>query len=417
MDTERGALSGLTILDLCDEKGQLVGKLLGELGARVIKVEPPGGDAARNVGPFRNDTPDPNQSLNFWAFNTAKESITLDLDTTAGQGLLKKLVLKADAVLESFDPGYLDSLGLGYEGLSELNSRLIVTSITGFGQDGPYRDYKTSDIVGLAMSGIMHSCGYDDVPGSPPIRPSGGHAYMITAHYAAIGTLLALNWRDMTGEGQRVDASIHEACSCTTEWSVPMYISHGSIVRRMTGRHHAVDPTPRSMYPTSDGGYVNIFAVLNSLHQWWSLVTWMDSEGMAEGLTDTKYRDMDLMRERTNPEVDHAFEVIRKFIASHTAEEIYRGAQERKFPWGVVRAPDENLDDPHFYEDRRFFEQVEHPELGETYTYAGRPFIAHKTPWRTFRSPLLGEHNQKVYSGDLGLTDEEIEDLQVEGVI
>ena len=275
MNTEQGALSDLTILDLCDEKGQLVGKLLGEMGARVIKIEPPSGDAARNVGPFRNDIPDPNQSLNFWAFNTAKESITLDLDTTAGQGLLRKLVMKADVVLESFDPGYLDSLGLGYEGLSGLNSRLVRTSITGFGQDGPYRDYKTSDIVGLAMSGIMHSCGYDDVPGSPPIRPSGGHAYMISAHYAAIGTLLALNWRDMTGEGQRVDASIHEACSCTTEWAVPIYIYHGGIVRRMTGRHHSADPTPRTMYPTSDGGYVNIFAVLNSLHQWWSLVTWM----------------------------------------------------------------------------------------------------------------------------------------------
>ena len=156
MNTERGALEDLTILDLCDEKGQLVGKLLGEMGARVVKVEPPDGDAARNVGPFRNDIPGPNQSLNFWAFNTAKESITLDLDSTAGQGLLKKLALKADVVLESFDPGYLDSLGLGYGDLSALNARLIMTSITGFGQDGPYRDYKTSDIVGLAMSGIMH---------------------------------------------------------------------------------------------------------------------------------------------------------------------------------------------------------------------------------------------------------------------
>ena len=139
MNTEQGALSDLTIVDLCDEKGQLTGKLLGEMGARVIKIEPPGGDAARSIGPFRNDIPDPNQSLNFWAFNTAKESITLDLDTTAGQGLLKDLALKADVVLESFDPGYLDSLGLGYEDLREVNDSLIMTSVTGFGQDGPYR--------------------------------------------------------------------------------------------------------------------------------------------------------------------------------------------------------------------------------------------------------------------------------------
>ena len=123
MNTDQGALSDLTILDLCDEKGQLVGKLLGEMGARVIKIEPPCGDAARSVGPFRNDTPDPNQSLHFWAFNAAKESITLDIGTPDGQSLLRRLVLKADVVLESFDPGYLDSLGLGYDDLSELNAR------------------------------------------------------------------------------------------------------------------------------------------------------------------------------------------------------------------------------------------------------------------------------------------------------
>ena len=411
------ALSDITILDLCDEKGQLIGKLLGEMGARVIKIEPPAGDRARTVGPFRNDSPDKNGSLHFWAFNSAKEGVTLDIASETGADLLRKLVRKADILLESYDPGYLDSLGLGYDDLSALNPALVMTSLTGFGQDGPYRDYKTSDLVAMAMGGIMHSCGYDDLPGSPPIRPSGGHGYITASHYATIGTLMALNWRDMTGEGQFVDASIHEACSCTTEAAMPLYIYGGDVVRRQTGRHHGAQPTPKTLCPTADDKFINVFAVFTSLNQWKLLVSWMDSEGMAEDLTDEKYLDMATMRARTGDEVERAFEVVKRFIASKTAEEIYRGAQQRKFPWGIIRSPDENLDDPHFYEDRGFFAQVEHPELGETYTYAGRPYVFNKTPWRTFRSPLLGERNAAVYGGELGLDEAEIERLREEGVI
>ena len=411
------ALSDITILDLCDEKGQLIGKLLGEMGARVIKIEPPGGDDARNVGPFRNDVPDRNGSLHFWAFNTAKEGVTLDIASAEGAELLRKLVENADVLLESYNPGYLDSLGLGYSDLSAINPALVMTSLTGFGQDGPYRDYKTSDLVAMAMGGIMHSCGYDDLPGSPPIRPSGGHGYITASHYATIGTLMALNWRDMTGEGQYVDASIHEACSCTTEAAMPLYIYGGDVARRQTGRHHGAQPTPKTLCPTADDKFINVFAVFTSLNQWKILVDWMDSEGMAEDLTDEKYLDMAKMRARSGEEVERAFEVVKRFIASHTAEEIYRGAQQRKFPWGIIRSPDENLDDPHFYEDRGLFAEVEHPELGETYTYVGRPYVFSKTPWRTFRSPLLGEHNEAVYGRGLSLSDAEIERLKNEGVI
>ena len=246
-DTEAPSqpLADLTVLDLCDVKGQLMGKLLAEMGARVIKVEPPGDDAARQVGPFRDDAPDKNQSLYFWIYNAAKESITLDLREEAGQRIIKRLVEKADVVLESSDPGYLESLGLGYPQLNAINPSLVMTSLTGFGQTGPYRDYQTSDLVAMAMGGIMHSCGYDDVPGSPPIRPGQGHGYHIGAHYGLIGTLMALVYRDMTGEGQYVDASIHEACSCTTEAAVPQYIYMQNVVTRQTALHHGATPTPR----------------------------------------------------------------------------------------------------------------------------------------------------------------------------
>ena len=416
MKNQPGALSDLNILDLCDEKGQLMGKLLGEMGARVIKIEPPGGAAARGVGPYRGDSADPEESLYFWAYNSAKEGITLDLESADGRRIFERLAAKADIVLESFDPGHMDTLGLGFDKLSGSHSELIVTSLTGFGQDGPYRDYQTSDIVALAMGGVMHSCGYDDVPGSPPIGPSGGHGYMIGAHYGVIGTLMALNWRDMTGEGQHVDASIHEACSASTEWAVPLYIYMQQVVHRQTARHHGVQQSPRTMYPTSDGRFINVFAVFNRLDGWRTLVDWMDSEGMAEDLSDEPYADMAAMRVRTSQEVGHFYDVLSRFIKAHTADQIYRGAQQRKFPWGIVRSPDETLDDPHLW-DRGFFEEVEHPELGTSYVYAGRSYVFNKTPWRTCRAPLLGEHNRTVYIDDLGISEGELERLQGEGVI
>ena len=137
---------------------------------------------------------------------------------------------------------------------------------------------------------------------------------------------------------------------------------------------------------------------------------------MAEDLTDERYNDMAAMRVRTGPEVAHAYEVLRKFIKAHTADQIYRGAQERKFPWGTVRTPDETLDDPHLWE-RGFFEEVEHPELGTSYVYPGRPYVFNRTPWRTYRAPLLGEHNHRVYAGELGIAEVELERLKGEGVI
>ena len=145
--------------------------------------------------------------------------------------------------------------------------------------------------------------------------------------------------------------------------------------------------------------------------------TCIASNALCQHALDPHYRDMARMRARTGPEVDRAFAVVKKFIAAHPAEEIYRGAQERKFPWGIIRSPEETLEDPHFSEDRAFFAQVEHPELGETYTYAGRPYIANGTPWRTFRSPLLGEHNARVYGGELGMSEDDLARLAAEGVV
>ena len=167
------ALEDLTVLEITDDKGMYAGKLLADMGATVILIEPPTGHVARHVGPFASNSPDLNSSLLFWYNNTNKKSVTIDIESDTGAGIIRDLVRSVDIVIESTAPGYLESLGLGYQQLSDINPTLIMTSITPFGQTGPYRNYESSNLVLMAMSGIMNSCGYDDVLGSPPISCDG----------------------------------------------------------------------------------------------------------------------------------------------------------------------------------------------------------------------------------------------------
>ncbi len=414
------ALGDLRVLELCDERGQYMGKLLADMGADVIKVEPPGGDAARNVGPFLDDTPGPERSLPFWYHNTSKRAITLDLERPEGQRLLRELARRADIVLESYPPGYLDSRGLGYRDLSALNPRLIMTSLTPFGQTGPYRDYLASDLTLLALGGVMASCGYSetDLPGAPPIRPDGGHAWYIGAHYGVASTLVALLWRDLSGQGQHLDVSIQQAVSCTTEVALPMWLYNNTVVIRQTGRHAASFITPATQHATKDGRYLNIFATGRDPDAWKRLVEWLASEGMADDLADPKYDDP-LVRTgaATHQEPYHVAEVLGRFFARHTAEELYQGGQARGLPWSIVRYPEESLADEHF-RDRGFFVEVPHPEVGRTLTYPGEPYRFSTTPWRLRRrAPLVGQDNAAVLGGELGLSAGELDQLRRQGIV
>ena len=198
-----GPLAGCRVLELTDHKGEFCGKLLADMGADVIKIEPPGGQSTRTIGPFVDDVPNLNRSLNFWQYNTSKRGVTLNLETEDGRKLLKALVPRADIVLESYDPGYLPSLGLGYKDLERINPRLIVCSITPFGQEGPWARLKTSDLVQLAAGGIMGSTGYDDedVAGGPPMAPDGGHAWHMGCHYSYMAIMAALYLRRFHRQG------------------------------------------------------------------------------------------------------------------------------------------------------------------------------------------------------------------------
>ena len=412
-----GPLAGLRVLELADEKGQFCGKLIADLGADVIKIEPPGGQSTRSVGPFLDDIPHRERSLYFWHYNTSKRGITLELGAADGRALFGRLASGADIVLESYDPGYLPSLGLGYQDLASLNPGLVMCSLTPFGQTGPWRDYRTSDLLHLAAGGQMASCGYDpeDVPDAPPIAPGGGNAWHIGGHYAYIAILAALFHRHMTGEGQYIDASIHEACALTTEAAVPTYIYTGQVVQRHTGRHAAPGPSVRTQNPTNDGGWVQISGSGGNPTpaRLRNLAECMDGYGLAQDLLDDKYQDPAIFRES----MSHFQEVIGEFIAHVPQEEAWHGGQQRGYPWGAVRTMDEIVDDGHL-RDRGFFVEVEHPELGRSFTYPGAAAVYNGSPWRiSRRAPLIGEHNEEIFCGELGLSKEDLTVLAESGVI
>ena len=412
-----GPLAGLRILELADEKGQFCGKLLGDLGADVIKIEPPGGEPCRGVGPFLDDIPHPDRSLSFWYYNTSKRGITLNLETAEGQALFRRLADTADVVLETFRPGFMASVGLGYETLRKTNPGLILCALTPFGQTGPWRDFLSSDLLHMAAGGEMASCGYDeaDVPNAPPIAPGGGNAWHMGCHYAYMAIMAALVHRTVTAEGQYIDVSIHEACALTTESAIANYVYRGETLRRQTGRHHAPAPTPRTQFRAKDGVYVTalISGGLNPRNVR-SLADLMEPFGMAADLRDPKYADPAVVAGSTSHIIDG---VLADFIASLPAEEVYHAGQARGFTWGAVRAPEDLLDDPHLH-DRNFWIMVEHPELGRSFIYPGEAALYNGSPWEiSRRAPLVGEHNVSIYRDEFGLADGALTILRESGVI
>jgi crotonobetainyl-CoA:carnitine CoA-transferase CaiB-like acyl-CoA transferase len=412
-----GPLAGPRVLELADEKGQFCGKLLGDLGADVVKIEPPGGEACRHVGPFVDDIPHPDRSLSFWYYNTSKRGITLNLETAGGRRLFRRLAASADVVVETFRPGFLASLGLDYEALHAANPSLILCALTPFGQTGPWRDYLSSDLLHMAAGGEMASSGYDesDVPNAPPIAPGGGNAWHTGCHFAYMAIMAALVHRTVSGEGQHIDVSIHEACALTTESAIANYIYRGEVLQRRTGRHHAPGPSSRTQFRAKDGNFVCALVGGRLVPRYITeLADLLDTNGMAGDLRDPKYQDQAVITANTSHIID---ELVAGFIASLPAEEIYHRAQERGFTWGAVRAPEQLLDDPHLH-DRGFWKEVEHPEIGRSFVYPGEAAIYNGSPWAiSRRAPLIGEHNAEIFCDELGLSRGELSILAESGVI
>ena len=383
-----GALSGYRALDLADEKGTFCSRLLADMGAEVIRIENPGSDSASSRFP--------------WETNLGKLDITLNIETSPGRKIFQRLVKTADVVVESYPPGYLATLGLGYSALSELNPQLIMASITNFGQSGPYRDYKSDDIVASAMGGQMHVCGE---PQMPPLKPFGNQSFYSAGLFGAIGILLALWHRHTVGRGQYIDISVEECVAATLDHVLTRYFYQGVVATRQGNLYWN---NAFRIFPCRDG-----YILLSLLQQYPTLVELLDAEGMAEDLTDKKWR----AREEWLKQRNHIAYVLERWTRSHTVAELVEKGQLMHFPWAEVTPISRLMDSPQLRE-RDFWVEVEHPESGKKYRFPGAPCKLSRSPWRVGRKvPGIGQHNRDIYHQELGFSNNEVENLVREGVI
>lgn len=393
--------------------------MLGGLGADVIAIEPPGGSLARRLGPFYQDRPGPNRSLFWWAFNRNKRAITLNIESADGRDLLRRLVERADFLVEGFAPGYLESLGLSYTALVEINPRLVMTSITPFGQSGPKVGYADSDIVLMAASGVLAMTGDED---RAPLRMSIPQAYLHAAAEGAVGSLVAHCERERSGRGQQVDVSTQAAVMMATQSYALQGGWGGAPFQRAAGGLRLGPLHLRLLFPCIDG-HVSITLLSGTAigPATRRLMEWLWEEGFIDQATRDKdwvaFGDLLLTGQEPVSELFRVTECVESFCRAHTKQELYEGAQRR----GVLLAPAATVEDvvkSRQLEARDYWAEVEHPELDESFKYPG-PFVKLSgAPMRTRRRPpLLGEHNEEIYCQELGLSRQEVALLYSAGVI
>ncbi len=407
-------LKDLRALDLTDENGLLCGKILADLGADVIKIEKPAGDPARRLGPFYGNEPDPAKSLYWFAYNSNKRGITLDIEKERGREVFRELARTADFVIESFRPGYLESLGLGYEGLSKIKPDIILTSITPFGQTGPYRNYQTTDIVTMGMTGLLYQTGDHD---TPPVHMTQPQACMHGGADAAVGTMMAYYHREMTGEGQHIDVSHQQSTAWFLANAIPLYELNGIILERSGAFRWSLHSTQRQVWECRDGYvFFNIIGGRGGAKTLRELVNWMDSEGMANDfLKAMDWDNLDIFKS-SQEDIDRISRPIESFFKSHSKADISREAAARGISICALSSMADLRQDPQLAA-RDFWKDIAHPELDTSIPYP-REFV--KSSGGTFethtRAPLIGEHNAEIYQ-ELGLSVQEMKDLKRAGVI
>jgi crotonobetainyl-CoA:carnitine CoA-transferase CaiB-like acyl-CoA transferase len=411
-----GLLSPYRVLDLTDERGILCGKILADLGADVIQIEPPAGSSARRLGPFYEDEAHPDRSLFWWSYAANKRSITLNPSCRDGRALLKRLVSSAHFFIESFPPGHLEHLGLGYDTLAAINPALIVVSVTPFGQDGPYAQYRAADLNGMAMAGFMYLTGDPD---RPPARVGVPHFYLHGAAAGATGAMIAHAQRVLSGQGQHVDVSCQEAVARTLASAPQLFAIEKTVIRRQGSYRQTGDTTfMRITWPCKDG-FVNfqLSGGAGAGRSVNNLIQWMEEEGLGDpAITGLDWTTLGYGM--INKELlDRVVPPVERFLMSHTKAELFEGAVKRRillFPVATARDIMQNTQ----LQARGYFRQVSHPDLGIPITFPG-PFVrASATPLELRRlAPKVGEHNTEIYLNELGLTREELVRLREAGAI
>lgn len=401
-------LSGVKVLDLTWYiAGPYCTKMLADYGADVVKVERPGGgDPARKMGPFFKDDPHPEKSGLFLYLNTNKRGITLNLRSSWGKGVIKEMVKDVDILVESFSPGVMEGVGLSYEELEKINPRLVMASISNFGQTGPYRDYRASELIIYGMGGAMNESG---LPDREPLRKATGTPVLFsTGNMAALATMIALYQAKVDGIGQQIDFSLMESqmesvdrrMSCLLAYAYNNEITNRSDVR-------ARPVYPAGTYPCKDG--------------WWGMtatgVQWPAAGkmlGMPEMIDDPRWNNMVV---QTMP--GHREEFMAIFIPwslEHTNKECVEAAQAAGANCSPMNTMEEVVNDPHLRE-RGFWAEIDHPFTGRL-TYPSGPILAEDMPWIMRRpAPLLGQHNDEVYCEKLGYGNNDLVKLEETGCI
>jgi benzylsuccinate CoA-transferase BbsE subunit len=411
-----GLLSGYRALDLTDEKGFVCGKILAGTGIDVIKIERPGGDPARNIPPFLQGIESPERSLYWNAFNTGKRSITLDIESCRGQELFRKLVEKSHFILESFTPGYLDGLGLDYKALSRINPGIVMTSITPFGQKGPYSHYNSCNLVACAMSGVLILNGDPD---RAPVKEALDSIYFEAGAAAALGTVMAHYYRETTGEGQQVDVSLQECAASRTTTSIAVWQFDRRLLERTGNKSLVGGRRPsRWLWPCKDGYLFwtlrggGMGARINPV-----MSRWFDEEGMDNPFHLVENPDRLDMAGLSEETLDAFESMIGKLFMKHTKKEIMERALKTDIQAWILSTPADVLENQNLKE-RKFWVVPEHNEPETGLEYPGHFFLSNRTD-NTIRypAPLVGEHNLEIYSELLGLSNDGVAELGESGVI
>jgi len=403
------ALAGLRIIELAREPIAFAGKLLADMGADVILVEPPGGDPCRGYPPFLDDEPGEDRSLYWWHYHTSKRGVVLDLDHPPDAARFRKLIATADVLIEAEPRQRLAALQLDYPDLVEHRPDLIHVAVTPFGRNDPKSDLPYTDLTIMAASGPPWSCGYTD-HSLPPIRGP-GQGFHTAAHFAVMSALTAIVFRAASGQGQLIDVSMNAASNVTTEAASYSWLVAGQTVQRQTGRHAAVHPTGRTQQLCADGRYVNTGVPPRFPEEFARLLAWLRELGLEEALPEAVFLEMganwegpfDLSRIAEDDAIAAIFgagrEALKLIAGRVSAQQFFLGCQRAGLAVGVINSPEEAFEDEHF-KARGFQVPVRHDDLGRSIVYPGAPYKFAASPWRiSRRAPRLGEHNGEVFAG------------------
>ncbi len=416
-DALPGPLTGYRVLDFADEKGQLCARLLGELGADVIKVEPPReGDATRANGPFFRGEEGKESSIYWWTMNAGKRSVTAQLRLEAGRALVHRLVEQADVIVETNVPGKAAEYGLDYETLEAVNPGVIVVSITNFGQTGPYKDWRATDIVGAAMGGHMHLNG-DEEHG--PVRSTVPQAFTQANIQAAVGATIALYARGVNaGLGQHVDVSMQEAVANAMDnaqatWDIRRLNLSGPGLRRSNTGF----TTLKYLYETRDGWVAALNGGLQGPSSG-AVIDWLAETGEDGGLSESSWRErLAMVAPLEGTERDTVEAVLGSFCRTRDKVALVEEAQRRGAGWAPVFGPREIVASEQLAA-RDYWVSVLHDDLGQSFIYPGAPWKLTKTPWRQGgRAPHVGEHNEEVYGTLLGIEPAQLRTMRLRMVI